>query len=120
MARIRCEECRIWVVDLKKERFATRAGERQLRPPGAVTPCRHCPKQNPDHAKTLRMSPADWKTLDIYLESRATCGATLTDGMTADMLLRRRLAVIDGVFRSFERQQAAESLAFQLVKLRMK
>ncbi len=114
VAALDCEDCKKWIVDLDKECYATRAGQRQERQPGQSTPCRNCPKQNPAEAKRLKLSRAHVKTITLYVQSRATHGASLSDAERRDPILLMHFATIDSVWRCFDQSQLAEQIAMNL------
>jgi hypothetical protein len=120
MAAISCEECEKWIVDVSKEEFSTRAGERQARAPGQPTPCRHCPKESPAKAKALTLSDAHSATLELYLRSRATSGRSLTEQEAQDPILQQHFAIIDTVWRSFDKRDSARLLGDSLPLLSRK
>ena len=47
------------------------------------------------------------RTLEIYFQMRAIAGLPSADGMFADRLLCRNLAIVDTIVRRWERTQAA-------------
>jgi len=114
MAAITCEDCQKWIVDVTKEKYATRGGKRQARKPNQMTPCRSCPKGGRKRASTLHLSRAHSLTVEIYLRARATHGAGLSDAERADPLLCSHLAVIDLTWREFEKGDIVQRLAAAL------
>lgn len=120
-ASIDCEDCQRYVYDLERgERKTYRAGGEdrpQVRPPGTPRQCALCPKESPARAAELRLTRANVATLRIYLESRATAGASLTPVMLRDLLLLRNLRIIDGIYRAWEQTKASEALGHQTARL---
>lgn len=114
LAAISCEDCKRWIVDLRDERFAGRGGNRQARKPNQPTPCRVCPKESPEQAAKIELTPAHWRTLRMYLRCRATCGRSLSEAEAADPIVAHHFAIIDVVFRSFDRAEAARTIAESL------
>lgn len=111
LAHISCEECKQWIVDLSKEEFAERQGKRQERRPNQPTPCRKCPKGSPEEAKRFALTDAHWKTLGLYLRSRATFGRSLSDVERFDPILLAHFAAIETTWRQFEKCDAARLVA---------
>lgn len=122
-ARVSCEDCRTYLYDLEQgERKTYRAGPTReerpyIRPAGVPSPCESCPKKSPEEARQLNLSPKNRKTLWLYLEVRATFAACLTPIMRRDRLLRRNLAIVDSVYRDFERHEAGRASAHQAALL---
>lgn len=122
-AAIDCDDCRKHEYDLTTGKPITyHAGPKReekikIRPPGTFAPCEQCPKKSPENAKRIALSLKNWKTLAIYRQVKATCGACLTDAMRNDRLLMKNMASIDVVYQAFERQQQAKAQAAQLSHL---
>ena len=113
-----CEDCRAWLIDLKTGKRIERGGEPQRRRPGAPTPCRTCPRESPERGKALALGRREMATIHFYLQVRATAGVCLTERERADPLLLRNLAIVDGVFRQYERGQSAVEFANVLAHFR--
>lgn len=106
-----CDACKAWLYDLQTGKQILRGGRAQQRT--GPTPCRTCPKQSPEHAKTLVLSEANLQTVLLYLRVRATHGRCLSDAEAADQWLARLLALIDGTIRNWERSEdQALTMAF--------
>lgn len=116
-AAVSCSTCKAWVhgPDWK---VVKRGGVPQARPPGMPTPCHSCPKESPAKAAQLELTAANRQTLRLFLRSRATAGACLNEEERNDELLLRNFALIDVIFRRWEREQQTTGWleAFTLVK----
>ena len=89
----------------------------------AQAPCQRgevCPKESPEKAHLHTLSDKNWRTLMIYRRGRAIG----FDRMLIDDLLADNLAIIDGMFRSWERGRVAEAsgtnFALQLIPFMLK
>lgn len=106
-----CDECQKWVYDIDKGELITNANDEPVaRKPGQALPCRACPKESPDNAKWTELSCRNMKTLQLYLQNRALFGRALSDAEASDRVLQFNFAVIDGIMRRWELQQASSGL----------
>jgi hypothetical protein len=76
-----------------------------------VTPCRSCPKGSPKEAKGLALGQRQIRTVNFYLQVRATHGASMNERERSDPLLLRNMAIVDQVVRRHESQQGAADFA---------
>jgi hypothetical protein len=80
-----------------------------LRPAGSPTPCDRCPKQSPEHAKSLELSEKNAVTWTLYRRHRAAAlPEDALDGQT-----RENFAALDELYAAFDRQQLASEIAMQ-------
>ena len=122
-AKIDCRLCQRFIFDHEKGTLKTyRAGPNRekrpcVRPKGMLPPCDKCPKGSPSEAHEHHLSRKNWQTFEFYQQVRATGGACLTDRMRMDRLLMQNLAIVDGLYRRFEREQLGIELAYQVALL---
>ena len=122
-ASIDCEECKRFIFDLKTGRRETfKSGPKReekpcVRPGKILPPCDQCPKESPEKAHEHELSDRNRQTVRLYHQVRATQGGCMTEAMKADRLLARNLAIVDQLYREWEREQAAKELAYQVAVL---
>ncbi|MCI0358640.1 MAG: hypothetical protein L0211_09160 [Planctomycetaceae bacterium] len=113
-ARINCDECKRFVFNLEsgdKETYRSGPEREELpmvRGPNVPTPCNKCPKEDPENAKQIELSPKNWAAFAHYLQARA-CG--LSDVERRDPIVRRNFALIDMLTRERDRKAQAEEFA---------
>lgn len=113
LTRFSCGDCKRWVYDLETGQRETVCNgqvdvERGL---GNPTPCSSCFKQGPQFEKLFQLTPANRKTLDLYLQNRATHGRSLSDAMVRDRWLMSNFALLGRIFDEFERSEFSKSMA---------
>jgi len=107
-ASIDCDLCAKWIYDLETgQRQTVRVGPHrreipQPRPAGVPTPCAACPKQNPDQAQRLRLSPKNRKTFQLWRYAQATHFHCVPEHLRRDPFLARNFAQLDEVARQVE------------------
>lgn len=117
--RVTCEQCRRFMVDQSTWKFKTfRAGaarEERLcaRPRNLPPPCFECPKGPPRDAADSILTRRNARTLQLYLQVRATGGQCLTRRMRRNWLLMRNLTIIDGLYREWEASRFSSQIAAQ-------
>lgn len=110
-AALPCSECQEFIYNIETGKVAMRGGQPQKRLPNQPTPCRTCPKESPARAKELELSERARQTVELYMRHRAMGGGFLTAAEAGDSLLQRNFALIDSVFRWWERRQQTDSMA---------
>lgn len=124
-ASVDCEDCKRYVYDLERgvrrtyKSGAKRTERPQLRPKGTPLQCAQCPKESPERARVLVLSPRNRLTLRLYEEVRATSGVCLTDAMKRDRVLMRNLADLSELDRARERRLLAEEISYQTALLKV-
>lgn len=124
VAKIDCGDCQKRLYDLETGEPKTyRAGpNRELRyyegqPPPCKQPGNSCPKGSPETAHEHELSDKNWRVLNLYRRGRVTG----FENVTIDALLAENLAIVDELYRSWERWRAAEAsgsnVASQLIHL---
>lgn len=108
-------------VDPTSPRFGKRmerGGQPVRRPNPNATPCHVCPKGTPEGTPGTdsELTEANWKTVVLYLRTRATQGRNLTEEESRDPLLARNFAIVDLAIRQQEAQQAAAALSTYIPK----
>lgn len=93
LAKKTCDECRMYWLD-EKGAFTYEGKERLIRPVGSQVPC-ECPSGCPvgHFKKQNRLSAANCKALDHYMECRAV------GDFPPDAIVRRNAAIIEGELR---------------------
>jgi len=95
----------------------SRLGQPIARPPGSPTPCWKCPKQNPEHARTLER---DFEKISLaverYFRTRGTSGGCLTAAERSDSLVARAAAIIDSLVRCAELDHVARGVCNLLTR----
>lgn len=121
--KVTCEQCRQHLYNLEtgeQQTYVagpTREKRPCVRPEGVPTPCDQCPKESPQKARDHELSDKNRRTVLIYLESRATHGASLTPAMRRDPILLRNLAIVDGIYRDYERREVGRESAYSAALL---
>lgn len=121
-ASIDCELCAKFIYDLETGQVQTyRAGPSLdvkpcLRPTDSPTPCDRCPKQSPEHAKSLELSEKNAATWALYRRHRAAAlPEDALDGQTRD-----NFAVLDELYVAYERQRLANEIAMRISSVTMR
>ncbi len=121
-ARVPCSECAKFVFNLETgEKETYRSGPERLelpvvRGPGQKTPCDSCPKESPEHAKEIELSPRNWRAWRHYREGRAV---GLCDRERRDPLVRKHFAMLEALEEQHARRQA-QADSFQGLKALVK
>lgn len=119
IAAIDCADCcrRMYDMESGTPKTFKSGPEREIRyydGPDHKPPCRTgwaCPKGSPEESKDFELSEKNRRMMLIYRHYRATNGfshAGANAGEPIDPLLADNLALIDGVYREWERTKAAE------------
>ena len=117
LLKFTCAECKKYVYNMETgERFTVCNGlldmQRPVGPSGEPEPpCNKCPKGSPDREREFILTPANYKTLKLYLEVRVTFGQGLTDAMKNDRWLMNNFRLIDGIVRDHERHEQQKFLS---------
>lgn len=90
-----------------------RGGQPMKRPNPAATPCHICPKGTPEGkpGDDSELTEENWKTVVLFLRSRATHGRVLNSQEARDALLARNFAIVDLAIRQQEANHAAAALS---------
>lgn len=122
-AKVRCADCQRYLYDPKTWQLQTyRAGPRREekpcdRPKGVVPLCetdQGCPKGSPKEEPDCLLLPKNRATLRLYLEARTLGGRLMTKAERRDLLLRHNLAVVDRLYRQWEREHEAKLLGIEV------
>lgn len=118
-ASIPCEQCKEFVFNIETgEKQTYKSGPERKELPllrsGSPTPCDSCPKESPERAKEMELTPKNWQAFQWYQEARAT---GLSDAEKNDPIVRRIFAALDPVTRAFAAKQDAGFVAAELAKL---
>lgn len=81
---------------------------------GSPTPCHICPKESPEKAKELELTPQNWRAWVWYQTAKAT---GLTEEERRDPIVRQIFAVLDPIARSFNAKTDAHYVAAELSKI---
>lgn len=98
-----CDECEVWMYDVKTWRRSTRSGRDVERPPGTHPPCWQCPKckghskPSPDVGRRLRLSGRNLRTYARFWEHRAA------GGVLADPITRKNFGLLLSIFEGLDR-----------------
>lgn len=116
-ASVTCEECRKYIYDDTWKRKTYRAGPRReerpcLRPDSIPTPCERCPKESPSKAKEYDLSRRNRKAFDAYLRFRAAGPRGRIDSVA-----ERNMAIIDDLYREWERKAIGREIAMRVSEL---
>jgi hypothetical protein len=87
------------------------------RPKGVVPLCetdQGCPKGSPKEEPDCLLLPKNRATLRLYLEARTLGGRLMTKAERRDLLLRHNLAVVDRLYRQWEREHEAKLLGIEV------
>lgn len=106
IADLPCSQCKLFIYDDEGNQ-STYGGEPIRRPPGTPTPCGTCPKESPERAAELELSPKNWKTLALFLRHRAT-GFRHLEG--ADAVLLDNFRALSAIFRQHEEERRERGL----------
>ena len=79
------------------------------------TPCKTCPKKNPQEARHYELSDKNRRAVDFYYETRAMFGTNLTPRMARDSILRRNMGLIDKIVRDYESKTGTQARIVQAV-----
>jgi hypothetical protein len=116
LAAISCDDCHKYVYDLKTGKLQTYqcGSPDNVKPVPRVTPppCRlgaKCPRESPEKSHLYRLHPRSRQAMAAYEEHRA--GNT----PARDALQRRVFAILDWLYREYDRRQLAEELAILLI-----
>jgi hypothetical protein len=115
---ISCDDCKVHKYDLKTGKVETftsgpkREEKPKKRPPEIPAPCDKCPKGGPENEEACRLSARNRQAVFLYREVRAGCPVE-----NGDEQFRFNMALIDTIYREWERKRLAEGLAEAIVPL---
>ena len=102
---LNCRECAKYIYEPDKgwTPLVNQAGEKKRR--FGPTPCRICPKENPQKAPQHELSDKNYRAYQFYLLHRALNFNALSDQEKQDPIVQRNMQIIDTVVRRFEQKQ---------------
>lgn len=80
------------------------------RPAMTKPPCDQCPKKGPENEWKFQLTEANWKTLDLYRQNKATFGRALNEAAVKDALLCSNFAILDQIFSRTDLEQLSEAI----------
>ena len=129
VAKIDCRDCQRRLYDLETgEPKYYRAGpnreKRYYDGPKHKPPCATpedvgggCPKGSPQEAHKHELTEENWRTWELYQQSRATHGQCLTEAERSDVLLPIAFSLLERITSAAERRAAANETAAALLPL---
>jgi hypothetical protein len=118
LLKFSCSECQQYQYDMETGEQKTRCNGLLpiLRPKQVPPPCKDCPKVGPEHEADHLLTAKNLKTLLLYREVQATCGACLSERERQDPLLLRNLSIVGGLVREYEAKQQSDRMQLAMMK----
>lgn len=88
-----CSDCAKWVYNSSGD-IQLHRGKPQPRL-GKPTPCRTCPKENPQRAKLYELNSRNDRAIVLYLKTKAASGRNISDDEARDPILLRNFSIIE-------------------------
>jgi hypothetical protein len=109
-----CDECKRFVFDDNGKKMM-RGGNPVPRQPGANPPCRTCPKISPENEKNCTLSEKNWKTIQLWYQSKATGG-----NVPLDDIARENLGLVQYVMDAVSTVENAKATMMAMAPLMVK
>jgi hypothetical protein len=109
-----CSQCQAWLFD-DRWRHVTRAGEPVLRPAGATTPCRSCPKSHDGQPNPgADLTPRSRAVIEHYQQCRAV------GRFPEDAIVEEHAGLLHAIEEQLARKQQAETRRLLVLAIRKK
>ncbi|MBT7069647.1 MAG: hypothetical protein HN975_02000 [Anaerolineae bacterium] len=114
LARLTCEECQNWIVDIKTAEKLIRGGKPQKRKPHQPTPCAECPRKSPKNERRYRLMPCNDTTLMLFFAVQG--GVSLSPEEAQDPIVRKNFAALKIIYNNWQQRNEADELTTTLFR----